>query len=242
MIDTREAQQILEEKYNGTETPEFQEDLKRLDEGEPLAFIIGHIPFLSTTIHLDSKPLIPRVESEFWLEQALKETDESPKKVLDIFAGSGALGIAWAKHRPQDTITFAELEPEHLKTIQKNLEVNEITNTTSIIQSDMFKSVEGTFDIILANPPYVPKDRDLPKGVIMFEPLIALFAGDDGLLYIRAVIEELGNHLTKGGTLYLEHDSAQADTILELFPASYRVESRTDQYGAPRYTVAHYTQ
>lgn len=240
MIDTREEQQLLQEKYNGTPTAEFEKDKERLDSGEPLAYVIGNSPFLNTTIYLDSKPLIPRVESEYWLEQALKETDEAPKKVLDIFAGSGALGVAWAKARPQDSITFAELDPAHLETIKKNVEVNGITNDVSYIESDIFKNVEGSFDVILANPPYVPKDRDLPKGVIEFEPLIALFAGEDGLVYIRTLIEELHEHLNKDGVLYLEHDSEQKDDILELFSASFSAENRTDQYGVSRYTVAHY--
>lgn len=239
MIDTPEEQQLLREKYGGTPTPEFEKDKERLLNGEPLAYIIGHIPFLHTAIYLDSKPLIPRVESEFWLEQAIQETDASPKRVLDIFAGSGALGIAWAKARPQDSITFAELDPAHLETIQKNIEVNAIQNHTEIIQSDVYKNVVGAFDIILANPPYIPKDRDLPKGVIDFEPLIALFAGDDGLIFIRELIKGLEDHLACPGILYLEHDSMQRDDITELFPSSFKVESRTDQYGAARYTVAH---
>ncbi|XKT74877.1 MAG: N5-glutamine methyltransferase family protein [Patescibacteria group bacterium UBA2103] len=240
MIDTREEQQLLQEKYDGTPTAEFEKDKERLDNGEPLAYVIGNTPFLNTTIYLDSKPLIPRVESEYWLEQAIKETDESPKKVLDIFAGSGALGIAWAKARPQDHVTFAELDPQHLETIKKNIEANNISNPVEIIESDIFKNVEGTFDVILANPPYIPKDRDLPKGVINFEPLIALFAGEDGLVYIRTLINELHEHLHVGGALYLEHDTEQKDEILELFPASFSAENRTDQYGVSRYTVAHY--
>jgi len=241
MIDTRDEQQLLQEKYSGVATAEFKADKERLDNGEPLAYVIGNIPFLNTKIYLDSKPLIPRVESEFWLEQAIKETDDSPKKVLDIFAGSGALGIAWAKARPQDTVTFAELDDAHLATITKNLRENGVTNEVSLIQSDVFKNVEGSFDIILANPPYVPKDRDLPKGVIAFEPLIALFAGEDGLIFIKEVVEKLKDHLDPGGSLYLEHDSTQRDAITELFSSSFRVESRTDQYGVSRYTVAHYT-
>lgn len=240
MIDTREEQQLLQEKYNGTPTTEFEKDKERLNNGEPLAYIIGNAPFLNATIYLDSKPLIPRVESEFWLEQALKETDDSPKKVLDIFAGSGALGVAWAKARPQDSITFAELDENHLATIKKNVKENNLTNTIEILQSDVFENVEDSFDIILANPPYVPQDRDLPKGVINFEPLIALFAGDDGLIFIRELIKNLKEYLNPEGTLYLEHDSIQSDEIVELFPTSFSVSSRTDQYGVARYTVAHY--
>jgi release factor glutamine methyltransferase len=240
MIDTRDAQHLLQEKYNGVTSPEFEKDLERLEQGEPLAYIIGNIPFCKTTIYLDSKPLIPRVESEFWLEQALKEADGAPKKVLDIFAGSGALGIAWANARPQDSITFAELDGSHLTTIAKNVKENNISNNVTYIESDVFKNVEGAFDIILANPPYVPSDRDLPKGVIAFEPLIALFAGADGLIFIRTLIAELSEHLLPGGKLYLEHDSIQSDEILELFPSSFTATSRKDQYGVSRYTMAHY--
>lgn len=238
MIENKDEAFLLQEKYNGVPTPEFETDKERLNQGEPLAYVIGNIPFLHTTIHLDSKPLIPRVESEYWLEEALKETDTSPKKVLDIFAGSGALGVAWAKARPQDSITFAEIDEAHLKTIQKNIEANDIQNPTTIIQSDVWSNVTDTYDIILANPPYIPKDRDLPKGVIMFEPLIALFAGEDGLIYIRTFIEDIHKHMSVGGIAYIEHDKIH--DLTHLFDESFTTQRRVDQYGVYRYTVAHY--
>lgn len=239
MIENKDEAFLLNEKYNGEPTAEFENDKERLNQGEPLAYVIGNIPFLNTTIYLDSKPLIPRVESEYWLEEALKETDDSPKKVLDIFSGSGALGIAWAKARPQDTITFAEIDEAHLNTIRKNITANNIQNPTTVIQSDVWSNITDTYDIILANPPYVPKDRDLPKGVIMFEPLIALFAGEDGLIYIKTFIESLPEHVNPNATIYIEHDKDH--DLGSLFPDSFTTQRRTDQYGVYRYTVAHYS-
>lgn len=227
---------LLREKHNGEESPEFFTDLERLNKDEPLAYIIGNTPFLGTTIHLDSKPLIPRVESEYWLAQALQEhTDSTPLSVLDIFAGSGALGIAWGRHRPTDTITFAEIDQSHLSTIQKNIEANNLLHTR-VIQSDVWEHITGTFDIILANPPYIPQDRTLPPSVHAYEPHTALFAGEDGALLITTFMSDLKKHLNPGGTLYLEHDLTQEPCTL--LPAGFTCEQRTDQYGVNRYIVA----
>lgn len=234
-----DAKHLLREKYNGIETPEFFADLERLNNEEPLAYIIGNAPFLGTTIYLDSHPLIPRVESEYWLAQALHEhTDPSPLSVLDIFAGSGALGIAWGHHRPTDAITFAEIETTHLTTIQKNIETNNIPNT-SIIQSDVWENISDSFDIILANPPYVPHTRTLPQSVSAYEPHEALFAGADGTDLITKFMRDLELHLNPGGTLYLEHDHTQ--TPCTLLSSAFTCEQRTDQYGVNRYIMAKLT-
>lgn len=240
MTYTKDEQFLLNEKYGGNATEEFFKDVERLTQGEPLAYVIGNIPFCGATIHLDSRPLIPRVESEFWLEYALSVPDEHPKKVLDIFAGSGALGVAWGKKRPQDTITFSEIDPAHKETIEKNIRENDLQNETDVVVSDVWKSLTESYDIILANPPYVPKDRVLPKGVIEHEPLTALFAGSDGLVFIKLFIEGLTDHIRNGGVVFLEHDISHAEQIPLLFPSSFDVETHTDQYGASRFTVAHY--
>lgn len=231
---------LLREKYNGIETPEYFEDLKRLEEDEPLAFVIGTAPFLGTTVYLDSKPLIPRVETEYWLSQALAENrDSTPLRVLDIFAGSGALGVAWGRHRPADHVTFAELETAHLTTIRKNIEMNNLAHT-EVLQSDVWEYIDDTFDIILANPPYIPEGRDLPKSVDLYEPATALYSGSDGLSLIQRFFATLPKHLTQNGKLYMEHDITQKPC--ELLPDIFTCEQRTDQYGENRYIMAQLTQ
>src|SRR5512138_3415194 len=96
----REEEWLLKEKWNGEKSEGFFADCQRLRDGEPLAYVIGHTPFLNTIIYLDSKPLIPRVETEFWVEKAIMEIQDFSRgqtlgtvQVLDVCAGSGCIGV-----------------------------------------------------------------------------------------------------------------------------------------------------
>jgi methylase of polypeptide subunit release factors len=165
-MKNQEITWLLKDKYHDVKSDAFFADCKRLESGEPLAYIIGSIPFLNTEIHLDSHPLIPRPETEHWTEQAIEaikatlppssrrdlELEEvrvpasnfdlptkelgrqdlpggglaSSLAVLDLCAGSGAIGVAVAKAIPEARVTFVELDPTHLPTIEKNLTANTI--------------------------------------------------------------------------------------------------------------------
>ena len=237
---------LLREKYNGIPSKEFYRDRQRLDNGEPLAYVIGTIPFAHTTIYLDSRPLIPRVESEFWILEALSHIEglypNRALSVLDIFAGSGALGVAWLAHRPQDYITFAEREERHFPTLQKNIRQNKLPEKQiNYAVSDIWSNISNTFDIILANPPYVPLSRTLPESVTHFEPHEALFAEDNGTACIRDFILDVPQYSTGNTHVYLEHDESQGEYVRNLFTgiSRGRAHTHTDQYGKERYTVAH---
>src|SRR5690606_17142556 len=114
----------------------------RLEAGEPLGYVIGHVPFLGCNIFLDSHPLIPRPETEFWLNTAIKEIISSSLtrrniKVLDLCSGSGAIGVAVAKHILDAKVDFAEVDPLHQKTIERNVTENNINpDRTRVIVGD----------------------------------------------------------------------------------------------------------
>ncbi|MEM9336764.1 MAG: hypothetical protein AAGA35_02840 [Patescibacteria group bacterium] len=108
----RDETWLLEEKYNGEESDEFLADVKRLKNGEPLAYVIGWIPFLDCQIWLDSHPLIPRPETEFWTERAitsiigLSALTPHPVHILDLCAGSGCVGTIVATSLPVARFDF----------------------------------------------------------------------------------------------------------------------------------------
>ena len=256
---------LIDEKYGGSteNKAQLRVDMNRLAIGEPVAYVIGWQPFLGLNIHLDSKPLIPRPETEWWAEELIKELDPKrvapthhrlpkgpallrsgyPLRVLDLCAGSGAVGCAILKHVPNVHVTFAELVPEHEATIWKNIKENGLDESRAEVRiGDLFAPVAGEkFDIIATNPPYIPEERELDRSVTNFEPRTALRAGADGLSIIDRIAAEAPAHLNAGGELWLECDSEHADAARERIAAhATRAELRTDPYGRPRIVVGYY--
>ncbi|MFZ1987568.1 MAG: peptide chain release factor N(5)-glutamine methyltransferase [Minisyncoccia bacterium] len=242
----KELDWLLEEKYGGTKTPAYEEDAARLASGEPLAYVIGSQPFLGLQIFLDSHPLIPRPETEWWAEKLITKLLQHPKKplkILDLCAGSGAIGCALLKSLPQAHVSFGEIDPSHRATIQKNIFKNNLDALRADIRiGDVFKPFfKETFDIIAVNPPYIPDTRKLEESVSRFEPHEALFSGKDGLDLIHRIATEAPEYLKPGGELWLECDSEHAsETEACLGATAKRTELYTDQYGRSRLIVAYY--
>ncbi len=237
----QEREWLLRDKYDGIISHEYKKDLARLAKGEPLAYVIGWIPFLGTKITLDERPLIPRVETEWWTERLISFLKQHyknvPYTVLDMCAGSGAIGVAILAHCPTAHVTFVDNEPMYKETIQKNLIKNNITQSRAKIYiGNLFNPVDNKkFSVIIANPPYIPHTRNLAKSVIDYEPHSALYGGDDGLVYIRTIISEIPKHLTKKGIAYVEIDETHANAVKSLSVyAGLQARILTDQYDRSR--------
>ncbi len=233
---------LLNEKYNGEKTEDFFADCARLTAGEPLAYIIGHIPFLDTTIFLDSHPLIPRTETEFWVERALEDirTHTPRPRVLDLCAGSGCIGVAVLTHIETSHVDFAEIDTRHHGTILRNISENAIPVTrANVYGGDLFERITEQYDFILSNPPYIDPALDrTEQSVTDFEPDIALYGGTKGLAIIAGIITDAPHHLAPGGILYIEHEPEQSEAITHMGELSgLRVATHRDQYNIPRYTV-----
>ena len=238
-----EKKWLLEEKYGGEKSEDFFTDLERLKAGEPLGYVIGYVPFLDTKIFLDSKPLIPRVETEFWVEkviESIKGAGPTAPRLLDLCAGSGAIGVAVAKAIPKSHITFGEVDSTHLPTIAKNLKENDIDCTRyQVFQSDLFANITGQFDFILCNPPYINESLNREdESVKNFEPHLALYGGKDGLELIENIVNESFSFLADDGELWLEHEPEQTKAIHKLASRNkYAVTTHKDQYGVERYSI-----
>ncbi len=249
-MSSQEMQWLLKEKYHGEKTAAFFDDCRKLALGEPLAYLIGHTPFLSTTIHLDSRPLVPRPETEYWVERAIAsmQTQQTEQlitgthavSVLDLCAGSGCIGVAVAAALPTAHVTFSEIDVRHLATIQKNCAYNHIPpERTTFHHTSLFDNISNRFDFILSNPPYIDSTLNrVDPSVRDFEPHLALFGGAHGLEVIAAIIEAAPAHLTPTGQLWLEHEPEQVNAITDLAVASgFSITTENDQYGVPRYSI-----
>ena len=199
----------------------------------PIAYKKGYTNFAKCKIDLSSKPMIPRKETEFWVKKAIREIQNSKFKIqnlriLDIFAGSGCIGIAILKGLSRACrVDFSEIDKNSIQQIKLNLKINKINPSRyKVIQSDVFGKLapyrtEGSgsgYDYIFANPPYVAfKNKHLvQKSVLDFEPHLALFGGDDGLLYIRKFLKSARRFLKPNGKIYLEFDHLQKNELKKL--------------------------
>ncbi len=240
---TREEHWLLTEKYHGVTSADFYADLDRLAAGEPLAYLIGHLPFLQTTISLGSHPLIPRTETEYWVNachEIMKESKQPSLRVLDLCAGSGAIGVATLAIVPTTLVDFIEIDSTHLSTIQKNLTDNSIDPSRyRVFCDDLFEplATSDLYDFILCNPPYI--DRELNRteaSVLDHEPALALFSEEHGLAHIQRIIEHASTHLIRTGELWLEHEPEHTHAIHLLSQTQYRASTHRDQYGVERFS------
>lgn len=238
---TQDETWLLTEKYDGILTEAFEQDRLRLAQGEPLGYIIGWVPFLDTHITLNSHPLIPRPETEYWTEMVIKDmrVRSTPIHALDLCAGSGCIGIALLKAIENTQVDFAELVDSHHETIRANIVLNEIDpDRTRIIGGDLFEHVTDRYDLILTNPPYIDPVLDrTTESVKGFEPHTALYGGTHGLELIERIVKEAPKFLKPYGVLILEHEPEQTEHIARLaHEAGFVAETHTDQFHVQRFT------
>lgn len=236
----KEERWLLEEKYGGVRSEAFEADLRRLASGEPAAYVIGWQPFFGIKIHLDSRPLIPRPETEWWTERLLSKCAQRAIRFLDLCTGSGAIGCAALAQLPHARVYFGEIDARHQSTIKKNISENNLDSSRADIRiGNLFAPFDTLqFDVIAVNPPYIPLKRDLPKSVREYEPALALFGGKDGLMVIRKIAKELARRLAKGGEAWIECDDAHAERALILIRREgLTADILKDQYGKKRVIV-----
>jgi|CXWL01.1.fsa_nt_gi release factor glutamine methyltransferase len=261
-VSREDIEALRREKYANDPSAYMSADITRLASGEPLAYVIGTLPFLGLSIHLDSHPLIPRPETEWWTELLIEHINttprisiygniesggESPKDalhILDLCAGSGAIGLAILAHCPKTQVSFGEIEDAHLKTIRKNSIENHLDATrTEIHSGNLFEPFQNKkFHIVASNPPYIPDTRPLEESVSGYEPSQALYAGVDGLAVIERILTNVRNFLLPKGELWMECDIENIEKAqhFALTHGAVRCEIHTDPYGRPRLLVAYY--
>ncbi len=185
---------------------------------EPLQYIIGEVEFMGLKMFVDKNVLIPRFETELLAEIILTDhkAKRGPFKVLDLCTGSGAIAVALAKSRPDWSVEASDISPEALKVAKSNAEANIVEIVFH--KSDMLTNIEGRYDLIVSNPPYIsPEDYpDLSEEIRCHEPQIALLAEGGGLFYYRELLENVDKCLKENGLLYLEIGAFQRSKIEEV--------------------------
>ncbi len=194
----------------------LEEGLKRLQNGEPVQYIIGNVNFYGNIINVNKNVLIPRFETELLVDKTIKylkkyfNQDNQKINILDLATGSGNIAIALKKNL-QANITAIDISKEALLVAVQNAKNNNVI--IDFYQSDMFKNVKGSFDCIISNPPYIAFDEEVEEIVKNNEPHIALYADNDGLKYYEDILSTACNYLNKKALIAFEIGKTQGDKI-----------------------------
>jgi release factor glutamine methyltransferase len=218
----------------------LRESLKKRGEGIPLQHLLGSVGFHGRDFLCDARALIPRPETEELAEMILKLVVGGPLEILDMGCGSGVLGLTLAAELPDSHVTLADLSEDALSLTRENAEKLGITNIT-LVRSDLFSAISGTFDLIAANLPYVPEGEAAEMArELRHDPALALFSGADGLDLLRRFVPEAFAFLKPGGLLALEIGHDQASQLFAgLESSGFReIEIRTDLSGIARFPFA----
>ncbi|CAN2181064.1 HemK Methylase of polypeptide chain release factors [Candidatus Nanopelagicaceae bacterium] len=217
----------------------FWKLLDRRSAHEPLQYLTGTAYFRYLELQVGPGVLVPRPESELLVEAVLKniESRTGAVSVVDLGAGSGALTLAIATEAPNTHVIAVEKDPAAVEWLRKN--VSRIDETVRILESDVATALDGVkCDVVIANPPYIPNNQELPIDVAEHEPSVALFGGPDGMDIPRQFIEAAARLLKSGGFFAIEHHESHPAAIADEMSAEFEdIKSHNDLAGRPRFTT-----
>ena len=230
-----------------TQSAKYQQFIQQRSSGKPVAYILGYQEFYGREFLVSSATLIPRPETEQLVDviiDKIADLSEIVKnaRLLDLGTGTGAIAISAALECPSICVQAVDFVPAAVVLAKQNAQrlMPNYAERVTIVQSDWFTQVSGTFDIIVSNPPYVePDSAYLVQGDVRFEPDTALTAADNGLADIKLIVEQAPSYLHRGGWLLIEHGYQQADSIQQLFTAKgfNQVATLCDYAQHPRITL-----
>ena len=223
--------------------------VRRLMDGEPLAYVLGRWEFYGLDLIVTPDVLIPRDDTCAVAALAIQQSlflDTKPR-ILDLCTGSGCIGLAIASRVKDAKVTLADLSPDALAVAKQNIVLHHLTSRVSCVKVNALEAPPtflGKFDLIVSNPPYITT-RDmltLPHSVAGFEPRMALHGGDDGLKFYRAIASNYANVLKPGGYLCFEFGDEQGDDVCAILKTNgYTIIERVKDYNErERAVIARY--
>lgn len=202
----------------------FLGDAEKLSQGIPLSRLLGNREFWGLEFTLSEETLDPRPDSETLIEAVLKyEKDRSkPLKILDLGTGTGCLLISLLREYPWAQGIAVDQSVDALETARQNAVRHGVDQRAQFHHGDWFRGVQGTFDLIISNPPYISNDEyeGLDSSVKNYDPEKALVAGEEGLDCYRIIIPQTPNFLKTGGLLVLEIGCSQGEQIQKLMESA----------------------
>ena len=200
-----------------SDSPKLIEAVRRRANREPLQYITGRAYFYKERYNVTPDCLIPRFDTEILVDYAVSNLKPGAK-FLDLCTGSGCVAISTLNSTTDTTAIGADISPATLEIARGNADYYDLTDRLTLLECDVLSSkIEGKFDAILSNPPYITNEayKDL-AGEIYFEPSLAFLGGDDGGVFYRSLTKTYRDSLVDGGFIAYEIGYDQATLISEI--------------------------
>jgi release factor glutamine methyltransferase len=222
--------------------PRFRELVDARARRIPLQHLIGSAAFGPVTVGVGPGVFVPRPETESLLEWALAQPLPEHPVIVDLCTGSGALAVALARALPTATVIAVDDSPEALSYARRNVAGTGVELVAADVTADgLLAGRDGTVDLIVANPPYIPDGAELESEVADHDPHHALFGGPDGMAVIEPIVAHAVRLLRHGGRVGVEHDDTTSAATVAVFDRSGAltdVTPRRDLAGRPRFVTA----
>lgn len=230
-----------EREVSEEERAKFLTLIERREKREPLQYITKEQEFMGLTFETSVNTLIPRQDTECLVEEAMKNLHDG-MAILDVCCGTGCILLSLLHYSNDCTGVGVDIDANAVSLAKKNAKNLGIDATFAV--SDLFEAVEGTFDLIISNPPYIPTKviETLDPEVKDYEPVAALDGGEDGLTFYRLIAAKAKQFLKRGGMIFFEIGYDQGEDVSEIMKENgYRhIEVKKDLAGLDRIVSAHF--
>ena len=233
----------FERQLTETELEALRDLVRRRSGGEPLQHLLGTVEFFGLTFLCDKRAMVPRPETEELVEFLKSEIQGPKSEIVDVGTGSGVIALSLAAEFPEARILAVDVSDDALALAQENAARLNLSDRVQFLKSRLLENVEGIFDLIVANLPYIStRDRRTLSREVLHDPEVSLFAGTRGDELVRELIDQAPSRLRPAGTLALEIGLGQSETLLSaLAEKNYRdICSKNDYNGVTRFLFARY--
>ena len=233
----------FERVLTGSELAPLRDLVKRRGEGEPLQHLLGNVEFCGLIFLCDKRAMVPRPETEELVEFLKSEIRNPKSEILDLGTGSGVIALSLAAEFPEAQILAVDISDDALALAQENAARLNLADRVRLLKSNLLENVEATFDLVVANLPYVStQERHTLSREVLHDPEVAVFASTRGDEVVRELIAQAPSRLRPGGMLALEIGIGQSEALLsDLAEKNYRdICSKNDYSGVTRFLFARY--